>query len=87
MDNSQIHSAEINMYLRANDSSFEVAGCLANTCTLREPADLEPCEAELVIVIDGQERRKRIFLQDGISQESKDVSFSSIPPQVEMSAT
>ncbi len=59
------------MYLVANSARIEVAGCLDNTCTLRQPQALPPCEAELVVVvIDSQERRWTVALPDGASSES-----------------
>lgn len=66
------------MYLVANGSRIEVAGCLDNTCTLRQPQALPPCEAELVVVIDGVERRRRVSLPEGITGASSTVQFSAV---------
>ena len=66
------------MYLVANGSRIEVAGCLDNACTLREPHALPSCEAELVVIIDGVERRRRVFLPEGITSASSTVQFSAV---------
>lgn len=69
------HSADVTMYLEVGGTRLSVAGCLGNSCTLRTSSSRQPCYAELVIIIDGQERRKRVYLPKGISEESLDVDF------------
>jgi hypothetical protein len=76
--NQPNHSADVRMYLVANGSRIEVAGCLDNTCTLRQPQAIPPCGAELVVIIDGVERRRRILLPEGITSKSSTVQFSAI---------
>jgi len=73
------HSADVCIYLVANGSRIEVAGCLDNTCTLRQPQALPPCEAELVVIIDGVERRRIVRLEQGISEDSREVTFLPAP--------
>ena len=45
------------MYLQVNDTRIDVAGCLKNVCTLRNPINLKPCEADFVIIIDEQQEQ------------------------------
>lgn len=78
MLNGTQYSANIAIYLQANGTRLEVAGCLENTCTLRDFIELEPCNAELVIIVDGKERRKPVFLDKGITNNSKIVEFSDL---------
>jgi hypothetical protein len=72
------HSADVAIYLSANGERFEVAGCLGNKCTLRNPRNLSPCNATLVIVIDGEERQIQVYLRNGISQNSNEIEFDPI---------
>ena len=74
-----MHSADVSIYLQANGSQIEVAGCLENTCTLRTATELSPCFADLVIVVDGQEQRKQIYLFCGISRQSLEIKFRCLP--------
>ena len=70
------YSADVTMYLQVNGQQIEVAGCLENRCTLRRPTQLDPCEADFVLVIDGRVSRKRVFLLHGISDSSPIVEFT-----------
>ena len=63
------------MFLLLKDKQFEVAGCLENKVTLRTPQLLEPAQGELVIIIDGKEKRKRIFLKAQLNQLSPEFEF------------
>ena len=63
------------MYLLVDGQRIEVAACLENKCTLRNPRLLSPCHAELVIVVDGVERRKSVYLTSGISPDSDEIEF------------
>ena len=58
---------DVIMYLLVDGERFDVVGCLDNTCTLREPLFLPPCEAELVIIDDGVDRRQTVCFPDGIA--------------------
>lgn len=80
------YSAKVDMYLENDNRSIrlEVAGCLENTITLREPATIAPCEADFVIVIDGKETRKRVRL--ACSTESERVTFEHVTKEGDISA-
>ena len=70
------YSAQIAMYLDVNGTRIEVASCLANRCILREPVDMPPCHASLVIRVDGYEYRRQVELRQGISQHSRTVELA-----------
>lgn len=42
------------------------------------PTDLPPCEADLVIQVDGVDHRRRMRLPDGMSAEDKVVMVSEV---------
>jgi hypothetical protein len=76
---SQSHySSEVSMYLQLEDRCIDLAGCLENRCTLREPTSLNPCEADLVIVVDGQEYRQRVAFPSGVNCSSPFADFIPI---------
>ncbi len=67
------------MFLRINSSrKIELAGCLNNRCILRNPVDLPPCLAELVVIIDGDEISKRVYLGKGISTQSLEAELTEV---------
>jgi len=76
MTQSLQYSAELDIYLLVGCRRIEVESCFGNKCTLRTPFDIPPSYAELVIVIDGEERRRPVFLKKGISQELVEVELS-----------
>ena len=71
------YSAEVQIRLIVGAHSLEVASCHANGCLLRETIDAPPGEAELVIAIDGHERRKHVHLAHGLSVSSREVAFET----------
>ena len=75
MSQSIRHSADVDIYLIAEGRRIDVAACLGNKCRLAGRSSLPPCYAELVIVIDGQERRRPVFLSSGISEDKEQVEF------------
>lgn len=72
------YSADVLMYIQYQNRRIELAGCLGNQCTLRSSVQIPPCVAELVILIDGEEFRKRIRLPKGISIVSLIAEFEII---------
>jgi hypothetical protein len=74
------YSAEVQMSLLVGGHTLDVAQCLGNTCCLRQSIDSPPCEADLIIVVDGRERRKQVFLTEGLSATSKWIKFSTLVP-------
>ncbi len=74
------YSAEVRMSLLVGGHTLDVAQCLGNTCCLRQSIDSPPCEADLIIVVDGHELRKQVFLTEGLSATSKWIKFSTLVP-------
>jgi len=74
------HSADLDIYLMVDCQRMEVESCFGNKCRLRSPVNIPPSHAELVIVIDGEERRRQVFLKDGISKNFPEVELSSALP-------
>ncbi len=69
------YSAEVRITLRVGDRLFNVAQVHNTACYLRDPADVPPGPAELMISIDGREKRESVMLRDGIRAESPKVCF------------
>lgn len=69
------YSAEVRITLRVGERMFDVAQVHNTACYLRNPADVPPGPAELIISVDGRERLKTVMLRDGIRAESPEVCF------------
>ena len=69
------YSADIDIYLEVDGMRIDVAGCQDNICILRNAAELPPTQAVLVIIVDGKERRKPVFLELGMSLDSTTVEY------------
>ena len=69
------YSSEIRIELRVGDRVFEV-GMVHNTaCFVRNPADVPPGPAELMISIDGRETLEQVLMRDGMKADSEEVCF------------
>jgi hypothetical protein len=69
------YSADVQIRLIVGSHALDVASCHSDGCLLRETIDAPPGEAELVIAIDGHERREHVYLAHGLSTSSRDVAF------------
>lgn len=69
------YSAEVRITLRVGERVFEVAQVHNTACYLRNPADVPPGPAELMISVDGRESLENVMLRDGIRAESPKVCF------------
>jgi hypothetical protein len=67
------YSSDVSIYSEVEDRRIELAGVLGNRCTLRHVTQLRPCDADLVIVIDGDEYRSRVSFPNGISAKPLEV--------------
>lgn len=76
MNDSNGHSSTICGWLEANGQRLALAQVGPDYCVVRHGVSTPPTEAELVIEIDGNERRKRVFLEAGISDSSPLVKFA-----------
>jgi hypothetical protein len=64
------HSATVKLELRIGDSNFELAEIGPDSVYLRNPTSQPPCNAEVVMHIDGRRRVWNVHLPDGLSKES-----------------
>ncbi len=55
------------MELAVNGYILPIAQLAPNFLMLREPTDHQPASAEIMVSIDGRERRWNVYLPDGIS--------------------
>lgn len=76
MTQSLQYSANLDIYLLIGQTRVEVESCFGNKCTLRSNISAPPSPAELVIVIDGEERRRPVFLRNGVSPNLTEVILS-----------
>lgn len=67
------HSAQVRLHLIVGDRTLELASIGPNGISLRETAELPPCEAEVVMYVDDFEDRWSVYLPDGITAQSRDV--------------
>jgi len=77
MSNQSSYSADVRQYLVLDGQRLDVGQCVGNRCFLRQSIDHPPCDAELVIVVDGAERRTQVFLDQGLSRTSTWVQYSA----------
>ncbi len=70
------YSSTIRGWLVADGHRLALAQVGPDHCVVRRSVAIPPIEAELVIEVDGDERRSRVFLQDGISEDSTFVKFA-----------
>jgi hypothetical protein len=76
MSDSQIgYSANVRLFLIVQGHRLNVSHLEPNHCRVRNPVEIAPGPAELVIEIDGQEQRRAILLDHGITPPSTEVEF------------
>ena len=63
------HSAVVRMRLVLNGHSLRIAQLGPDFLILREPADHPPSNAEITLVVDGNEERWPVHLSEGIRRE------------------
>ena len=63
------YSTDVRMQLNVNGFALSIGQLGPDFLILRDPANHPPAEAEIVMSIDGDERRWRVQLPDGISTE------------------
>jgi hypothetical protein len=62
--------------------SFAVRGAGPSELVLSKPARIAPCQAELIITIDGDERASLIHVTGNGDSESVYVEYTSLPSAV-----
>jgi hypothetical protein len=69
------YSAQVEIYLQVNGTRLAASCVGPDSITLREPRQLPPTQAQVVIVIDGHEKVHDVFLFEGQSGDSRQVRF------------
>ncbi|MGQ0636166.1 MAG: hypothetical protein ACT4QC_16255 [Planctomycetaceae bacterium] len=64
------YSATVKLDLEVGDRLISLHQIGPGTIWLREPIDLPPCDAIVVMHIDDHEQRWPVYLPDGLSRES-----------------
>jgi hypothetical protein len=68
------YSSEVQLFLEVGERSYRLAQIAPESVMLREPADLPPSEAEVVMRINGRERRWPVFLTHGAALSDLDIA-------------
>lgn len=79
--NSIGHSSEVQILLEVNEQSFDVGQIVPGRFFVRNPANVPPGQARLVISIDGVPEVKMVRLPNGIQATNHDVAFERIGDQ------
>lgn len=65
------YSAEVDLRLQLCDRVISLHAVGSERIKIREPIDAPPGPAEVIVCIDGRERRSPVMLPDGLSRDSK----------------
>jgi len=65
------YSSEVDLRLDLGGRQVSLHAVGPERVTLREPTDAPPGPAEVIVCIDGRERRSPVMLPDGLSRDSK----------------
>lgn len=69
------HSAEVRLFLVTADATYPLAQIGPHFVIVREPLDLPPCDAEIVMQVDSAEDRWPVRLVDGVRPSDKVVAI------------
>lgn len=75
----QRYSTIAEFELHADGRIFDVSQVAGDFIILARPAEIPPCEAHLLITVEGKCRRRRIRLPRGASAESDWVDIERLP--------
>jgi len=76
------HSSCVQLKLVVGEQVYELHAIGPGEICLREPAELAPCEALVVMQVDGHEDRWSVYLPDGLSAgnlEARTLPLSAAP--------
>ena len=73
------YSADVRLELCLPDVTLELGQIGPERLILDQPMDHPPCEAEVVLHVDGSERRWPVFLPNGISRNSHIIRTAPAP--------
>jgi hypothetical protein len=66
-------STDVRLHLVVGNRTLQLGQIGPGSVILEDPAELPPCEAEVVMYVDSFERRWQVYLPDGISAKSNRV--------------
>lgn len=72
------HSADVEMRLIVDRQSLPVAQLGPGFLLLDSPIDHPPCDALVIVLVDGDDRMLHIRLPDGMSKDSKKVRIAAL---------
>ncbi len=72
------YSANVAIQLIAADREFNVAKLRSDSCVLRNPDNVPPCAATLIVTIDERIRSEAVYLPDGIDRNQDRVRFTAV---------
>lgn len=76
------YSSMVRLELVVGDQTLELGQIGPDLIHVRTPVSLPPCDADVVMHIDGRERRWPVRLPDGISSHSRLVRTEPMPTGV-----
>jgi hypothetical protein len=77
--NGNGYSSNVRLHLVVGDRTLELAQIGPNDIVLRTPTDLPPGDAEIIMEIDGHERRWPIHLPQGASVNTPTTATITAP--------
>jgi hypothetical protein len=72
------YSADVWLFLIALGTAIPLAQIGPDSVVLRDPIELPRCEAEILMVVDGEERRWPVVLPNGAVPFELEVSAESV---------
>lgn len=65
------YSANVQLHLEVDGRTVDLAQIGPDDVIANDPIDLPPCEADVVMHVDGEERRWRVSLVNGMSRDNR----------------
>lgn len=69
------YSADVRLRLEIEGRVLSLAQTGPEHIIVREPIDLPPCHADVVVSVDGREHRRHVRLSEGMSKDSRFVKI------------
>jgi hypothetical protein len=70
------YSADVRMELRLQDRVLSIAQLGPDFLILEEPVEHPPAQAEILVSIDGRERRWMVYLPDGLTVGARETRIA-----------
>jgi hypothetical protein len=70
------YSADVRLHLEVEGHVLSLAQTGPEHIIVRQPIDLPPCYADVVVNVDGREHRRHVRLSDGMSKDSRSVKIN-----------